>query len=153
MSTEVQFYHLLATPLERALPKLMEKALESGFRILILAESEEKTESLNRLLWTYNPNSFLPHGSGKDAHAERQPIYLTYKPENPNKADLLVVTDGSELDELSDFKRVLDIFDGADGDAVSAARKRWKAYKDAGHQLTYIKQTPKGGWQQMAEAA
>src|SRR5437870_3857428 len=74
--TKVQFYHLTATPLERALPKLLEKALAGGFRVLLVAESEERIEQLNQLLWTYDPGSFLAHGSRKDGHAEEQPILL-----------------------------------------------------------------------------
>jgi len=74
--TTIQFYHLTATPLERALPKLMEKAVAGGFKTLLLAESDERMEQLNQLLWTYDPGSFLPHGSMKDGHAEQQPILI-----------------------------------------------------------------------------
>ncbi len=74
--TAIQFYHLTATPLERALPKLLEKALAGGFRALLVAPSDERVEQLNQLLWTYDPNSFLPHGSVKDGHVDEQPILL-----------------------------------------------------------------------------
>ncbi len=74
--TAIQFYHLTATPLERALPKLLEKAYGGGFKILLVAESDERVEQLNHLLWTYAQLSFLPHGSAKDGNVEKQPILL-----------------------------------------------------------------------------
>ena len=41
---------------------------------------------------------------------------------------------------------VVDVFDGNDEEAVLSARKRWKAYKDQGHTVTYWKQTESGAW-------
>ena len=37
--TEINFYHLTFSPLERALPKLLERTLEGGKRALVLAAS------------------------------------------------------------------------------------------------------------------
>ena len=45
--TEVGFYHLTATPLERVLPKLLEKVLESGLRAVILAGSQARIDDLD----------------------------------------------------------------------------------------------------------
>lgn len=145
--TDIGFYHLVATPLEKALPKLLEKVLGSGARAVVMAGSTERVEALNGLLWTYAPNGFLPHGSAKDGNAERQPIWLTAKDENPNQATILVLTDGAMSDQLPSYTRCLDVFDGADDAAVAQARERWKLYKDAGHGLTYWQQTDSGGWE------
>ena len=63
---EIGFYHLLSTPLERALPRLLERARAQDLRIVIRAASAERVEHLNALLWTYNDTSFLAHGSARD---------------------------------------------------------------------------------------
>lgn len=143
----IDFYHLTATPLERALPKLLEKASGAGHRMVLMAPDEPRIQELNRLLWEYDPDSFLPHGSAEDGHAEGQPIYLTHREENPNASDLLVISGGMEPGNLSEYSRVLDMFNGHDDREVSAARKRWKRYQEAGHSLTYWKQKPNGGWE------
>src|SRR5579871_5220024 len=106
----VQFYHLTATPLERALPKLLEKAYAGGYRTLLLAGSEEQAERLNQLLWTYHPGSFLPHGSLKDGHSDRHPILITTKIENLNNANILAITDGTMPPQPQAFERILDMF-------------------------------------------
>ena len=148
--TEISFYHLERTPLEQALPRILDKALAAGLRTVVVAGSDERVASLNASLWTYNPNSFLAHGSAEDGPAADQPIYLTTEDENPNGAQVLALVDGVEISDLATFSRVLDLFDGHDADAVQAARKRWKSLKDAGHDLTYWQQTEQGGWSKKA---
>jgi DNA polymerase III subunit chi len=143
---EVGFYHLLSMPLERALPKLLERAWMQGHRILVRAGSAERVEHLNLLLWTYEEGSFLPHGSERDGSAAAQPIWLTYDDTNPNSASMLVLVDSVEADDLAAFARCADLFDGNDADAVEAARGRWRRAREAGHSLTFWQQTS-SGWE------
>ena len=150
--TDIGFYHLQRWPLERALPKLLEKVLENGMRAVVIAGSEERIEALDTALWTYQQDSFLPHGSVRDGNAEAQPVWLTVNDENPNGATYLVLTDGADSHQLASYARCAVMFDGADEEAVAAARKRWQDYKAAGHKLTYNQQTERGGWEKKAEA-
>ncbi|HXP30958.1 MAG TPA: DNA polymerase III subunit chi [Stellaceae bacterium] len=144
--SEVGFYHLKSWSLERALPRLLERALAEGHRVVVMAGSEERTESLDALLWTYNDESFLPHGSARDGNAARQPIWLTTADDNPNQASMLVLLDGTRSERLAEYRRVCDMFDGNDEEAVAAARGRWRAAKDSGHALVYWQQT-EAGWE------
>lgn len=148
--TEVRFYHLQRRTLEYALPKILEKVLERGWRAVVMAGSAERVDMLNQHLWTYDPASFLPHGSAADGFAEDQPVFLTWKDENPNNATVLVLADGVESNRVEAFELVCDIFDGNDADAVLAARRRWKRCKEAGHALTYWQQSERGGWEKKA---
>ncbi|MBT3306923.1 MAG: DNA polymerase III subunit chi [Alphaproteobacteria bacterium] len=148
--TEIAFYHLQSVPLEQALPKLLEKTLAAGKRALVMASTEERVESLNGHLWTYAPNSWLPHGSANDGDAEDQPVWLSSDDANPNGAEFLFLTDGATSDRVADFDRCFEIFDGRDAAVVDAARARWKAYADAGHDLTYWRQNEGGGWEKKA---
>lgn len=143
---EIHFYHLTSTPLERALPKLLEKAVQGGFKSIVLMDSEDKVEWMNNVLWTYDQNAFLPHGSAKDGNGELQPVYITASEENPNQANLLVITDGSELELDDSVKRVIDIFDGNDAGLATKAASRSKKYKEAGHIVEYRQQTAGGSW-------
>src|SRR5712692_8553828 len=120
---EIGFYHLQTTPLERALPRLLERARAQGYRIVVRAASSERIEHLNALLWTYDDASFLAHGSARDGNAASQPIWLTDGPENPNEASMLLLVDGVEAENLAGFARIADMFDGNDAAAVEAARE------------------------------
>lgn len=151
---DISFYHLTATPLERALPKLLERIVGGGSRALLVAGSEEELERLNHLLWTHEQESFLPHGSEKDGEPENQPILLVTpdffnRTPAPAAWDMLVSTSGYMPAAPEQFTRILDMFDGRDGKATEAARARWAAYKTAGHALAYQKQNEAGRWEKM----
>jgi DNA polymerase-3 subunit chi len=145
--TEIGFYHLTRTPLERALPQLLEKIHGSGARAIVMAGSSERVDALNAALWTYDQASFLPHGAARDGNAAAQPIWLTAEDENPNQSKFLVLTDGAASDHVGDYERCFEMFDGHDEQALAAARTSWKSYRDSGHELTYWQQTERGGWE------
>lgn len=146
--TQIGFYHLLKLPLDQALPKLLEKAVAAGHRVVVRAADAARVEHLNSWLWTYAEDSWLPHGAAEDGAAPLQPIWLTAVEENPNDAKVLVICDGAAPANLDGFDRCLDLFDGNDSDAVQAARQRWKAWKAAGHALVYYQQRNDGGWEE-----
>ena len=131
------------------MPRLLERALAQKLRILVRAGSAERVEHLNALLWTYDDASFLPHGSARDGNGADQPIWLTHRDDNPNGATMLVLTEGLEAEDIGDFARCADLFDGNDEAAVAAARDRWRRARDAGHALTYWQQTA-SGWERKA---
>jgi len=151
--TEVGFYHLTRSSLEEALPRLLEKAYAAGNRVLVRGTDNERLELLNRSLWTYGKDSFLPHGMKADGFVEQQPIYLTAEPGNPIGATVLALVDGAEAPDLATFARCLDLFDGGDPEAVARARVRWREAAAAGHSCTYWQQGERGGWSKAGQGA
>ncbi len=147
---EFRFYHLTRSPLDHALPQLLGKALEQGMRAVVMTVDADRVAFLNKHLWTFDPGSFLPHGAADDGNADRQPIWLTDQPENPNAADLLILTDGAEHPEPDSFGLCCIMFDGHNQSAVERARAAWRRFRDAGHALTYWQQGERGGWEKKA---
>lgn len=149
--SEIRFYHLTTQSLEQALPAILSKALSGGRRAVLRLANDNEVRHFNEHLWVYNPDSFIPHGSKEDGHEGAQPIYLTAKAENPNGADMLVLCNQQAVPEnIEDFSLCCDFINGQDGESVEAGRARWKAYKEAGHNLTYWQQNDAGGWEQKA---
>ena len=136
--SRVDFYHLQNQTLENVLPKLLEKAYETGKKVKIKVGNEERVEFINTFLWTFNDQSFIPHGSRKDGFGEMQPIWLSAGDDNPNGATMLFLVDGAkiDLDSLKQYERVFNIFDGNSETAVNAARTFWKELKGAGEETT-----------------
>lgn len=143
---DVRFYHLTRKSLDQALPELLEKTVERGWRAVVLAGSSERVEALAQQLWTFRADSFLPHGTAKDGNAAEQPVWLSDTDERPNQAEVLFLTDGASSEKLADYQRVCELFDGNDDNAVAEARKRWATYKDGDHELSYWQQGERG-WQ------
>ncbi len=144
--SEIAFYHVTRGTLEQVLPRLLEKVLESGRRAVVRCPTAERVEALDRVLWTYAPDSFLPHGTAADGFLDRQPIVLTEGTERPNGAEVLVLVEDAPEAGLEAFERVLVPFDGGDPSAVERARGRWRAWRAAGHRLVYWQQDEQGRW-------
>ncbi len=146
--TDYGFYHLTRTPLDQALPRLLGRVLAGGGRAMVRVPTPERLEALDASLWLSSDPDWLPHGTPRTGQAEYQPIWLTSEdagPEGaPNGARFLFLVDGAESGRLDLFDRVLDLFDGEDPEALSAARARWRAAKAAGHALTYWQQGTRG---------
>jgi DNA polymerase-3 subunit chi len=145
--SEVLFYQLDRKPLEAVLPELLEKCVERRWHTVVQLGSEERVAALDAHLWTYRDDGFLPHGTARDGHAERQPIYLTAGGDNPNHATVRFLADGVPLADPAPYDRLILIFDGHDEEALAAARQAWSAVRQAGHQATYWQQTERGGWE------
>ena len=144
----IDFYHLEKTSLDRVLPALLQKAYESGQRILIKTDLAERSDYLNTILWTYHPNSFLPHGVEKDGYATEQPIFITHKDNyNPNEATLCVLIDNVQVPLDDNFTRAFYFFDGRDAEALQKARAEWQRVSNAGADRFYWQQNEKGKWE------
>ena len=146
----VDFYHLQQSTLEQTLPVLVEKVYAAGKRLLIKTEMAEKADYINTLLWTYKPDSWLPHGSKADGFESEQPVLITVEDDNANKAKMIMLTDGGTIEEIQSFERCLNLFNGYDEAAVQKARALWKAVVDAGHEAYYWQQNDAGKWEMKA---
>jgi DNA polymerase-3 subunit chi len=146
--TEILFYHLQRHPLERVLPALVEKSLARGWRVVVQAASEERIEALDAHLWVFSDDSFLPHGTWREAEAAEQPVLLTVNDSNPNRAAVRFLLDGAPVPaDAGDYERIVLLIDGNDPDAVAAARERWSEGRAKGFEVTYWQADENGRWQ------
>jgi DNA polymerase-3 subunit chi len=145
--TEVWFYHLQGHSLEGVLPNLLERSLERGWRVVVQAASEERVEALDAHLWTFRDDSFLPHGTWREAEAAAQPVLLTVHEHNPNAANIRFLIESAEMpSDAAAYQRVVLIFDGDDDDAVARARQQWTEAKAAGQEVAYWQPDDQGRW-------
>lgn len=147
---EVMFYHLERQRLEDVLPVLLEKTLARGWRAVVEVPEGDRLDALDRHLWTFRDDSFLPHASEREDPGTRQPIWLTQGKSNPNGAQVRFLTHRADPDAVADYARVVLLFSADDPEAVAHARRHWKPLKAAGHTCTYWQQTAGGGWEQKA---
>jgi DNA polymerase-3 subunit chi len=148
--TPVFFYHLERQPLESVLPRMLVTSLDRGWRVVVQAGSEERAEALASLLWSFDDDSFLPHGTKADGYPDLQPVWLTALDENPNNANVRFYVDGAPVGEIENLVRAVILFDGNDAAAVQAARDGWKRFRSAGHEVSYWQQDEQGRWQNRA---
>jgi DNA polymerase-3 subunit chi len=145
---QVDFYHLTVTPLERALPQIAEKVVAGGGRLLIVSDDEVQRGAIDRLLWSYSPESFLPHGTGACEDDADQPVLIAADPAPANAAANIALIDGQWRDEALGFDRAFHFFDA---ERIPEARAAWKAVADRdGIERRYWKQNDAGRWEQAA---
>lgn len=140
---EIRFYHLQKTAEEFAVAQIATKALASGKRVFIRAADAVQAEVLNGALWTYRADSFVPHGTSKDGHASRQPVFIGADNEVPNDAKIFIMTSACVEEPMDGFDLRCEMLCEANKEP---ARARWRAYKEQGHTVTYWLETPEGGW-------
>ncbi|MBW9053078.1 DNA polymerase III subunit chi [Rhizobium mesosinicum] len=148
--TEILFYHLTESKLEDALPPLLDKSVERGWRVAVQMKDAERRDALDTHLWTYREDSFLPHGTDEGDFAGDQPVLLTISSDNSNAATVRFIIDGAEPPAIVDYERIVFMFDGYDQEQLEGARAQWKKLKGEGHNLTYWQQTSEGRWEKKA---
>ena len=146
---KVDFYHLTVTPLDRALPQIAEKVLSGGGRLLIVADGEAQRGALDRLLWTYSAESFLPHAQAGDTGDADQPVLIAATAADAgNGARNVALVDGLWRDAALGFDRAFHFFDD---DRIVEARSAWRALGDKTDvERRYWKQNDGGRWEQAA---
>ena len=144
----VDFYHLVATPLERVLPSIAERVLAGGDRLLVVSGAAAQRDALDRLLWTYAADSFLPHGQTGTGDDERHPVLLADAMQAANGARHVALVDGRWREEALSFDRAFHFFDD---EHIGAARAAWKELAALeGVERRYWKQNEAGRWEQAA---
>src|ERR1043165_6918020 len=145
--TQGLVYHPQGPPLARVLADLLGRSLERGWRVVVQASSEERIEALDSHLWTFREDSFLPHGTHREATAAVQPVLLTVKDDNPNAATVRFLIGGAAMPaDAKSYQRIVLMFDGTDDDAVADARSRWTAAKQEGFEVTHWQADEHGRW-------
>lgn len=144
---KVDFYHLTRSPLDRVLPRIAQRLHDDGERLLLLSDDADQRRHLDMLLWSYAPDSFLPHaeaGAGDDAC---QAVLIAPEPTDANAARNVAIVDGRWRDEALTFDRAFHFFGE---DHIAAARTAWKGLADReGIERRYWRQGD-GGWEQAA---
>lgn len=145
---QVDFYHLTQVPLERALPQIAEKVLGAGGRLVIVAEDAAQRAKLDQLLWSYAPESFLPHGHVGGEDDARQPVLIAEGTDAANGARNIALVDGIWRDEALGFDRAFHFFDE---DRIAEARAAWKGLAERTEVTrNYWKQNEAGRWEKAA---
>lgn len=129
----VDFYQLAGDgPLarERYACRLAEKALRNGFRPLLLARDEAHAAQLDDLLWSFAPESFLPHG--RDA---TEPVRVATREGGSAHAMLINLADRLPTADAP-CVRIAEIVP-ADPSARSAAREAYRTWQQRGWAVHY----------------
>lgn len=145
---ELRIYQLQTLNAEQALLPMLEKVLQRQQRAVIRVDTTERGETLSAYLWQAKPGNFIPHGTTKDGHASRQPIWITAEEENPNGADILFLIDGSKSQDYDQYSTCVALFQNTNLMARTQAVEMIENFRKRNYGITVFLQNEQNGWQQ-----
>ncbi len=109
---EVNIYRVLEGNLVATVVKLLEKAYSSGKRCVFYSPIAERVKVIDKSLWTFSTNVFIPHGDKTLGFCDEQPIYFTDSVENPNNSSILIAVDTFKYKGFAvDLEKVMFVFE------------------------------------------
>lgn len=115
--------------------ELAKKAHERGLPMLVLARDAGQAERLDDLLWSFEPDAFIPHQiAGIDDDAGDDEADVLIAPPEVDAPLRALVLNLRDAPVAGDFERVLEVVP-ADESARGPLRERWKHYKARGFAL------------------
>ena len=131
-------FYLIAKPRFAGQPLLLvcelcRKANDAGLATLVLARDSAQAEELDDLLWSFNPDAFIPHQIAGSDEDEEEALVLIAPPDQQAGLRPLVINlrDAAWMEPCD---RVLEVVPD-DPAAREPLRERWRQYKAAGYAL------------------
>lgn len=131
--TQVDFYILPeASPNTRPLfaCRLADKVYRLGHRVYLHVDSREQARALDDLLWTFDPDSFVPHALHPPPPEDASPVLIGHDLPPPGMAVLINLAAAAPA-FYRDFQRVAELVDQRP-EMLADGRVRFKFYKDQG---------------------
>jgi DNA polymerase III subunit chi len=132
-------FYLIDKPRFREQPLLLvcelaKRGFAANLPILVLARDAAQAEAIDDLLWSFDPDEYLPHQiAGMDEGDDETPILIaTPEMDVPARAMLINLRDAAPT---GSFERVLEVVP-ADPSARGPLRERWKHYQALGFDVT-----------------
>ena len=111
--------YCVSSDITRFTPRIINSVfMQYGRRLVILCASEEEVNTLDRALWTFSSDVFLPHGTMADEFAQEHPVLLGTGLDDRFSADTVVILDGVRFDNWTPAGRYVRITE-QDPQAVS----------------------------------
>jgi DNA polymerase-3 subunit chi len=116
--------------------RLVERIRANGARVLIHCPDPGQAQHLDRLLWTFREDGFLPHGRVGQTDPELTPVLISGDG-SPDAEDQVLINLSSEVPEF--FGRFERLCEPIDHDPATrlAGRERFRYYRDRGYPLEH----------------
>ena len=118
--------------------RLVERIRAQDLRVLVLCPDREEARHLDRLLWTFRQESFLPHGLVGNVDTELTPILISPDGASEYGCPVLLNLSRTLPAGLERFERLCDLVDN-DPAVRQAGRERFRAYRERGYEPDHHK--------------
>lgn len=133
--TRIDFYQVAGDQLAFTC-RLISKVYRLGHRIHVHATDAAEAERLDDQLWTFQPQSFVPHAL--QAASLQAPVSIGHEEEPAEHQEVLINLSGVVPGFFSRFDRVLEVVP-EDEASRDSARANYAFYRERGYSLNYHK--------------
>lgn len=115
--------------------RLAEKVWREGHQVFIYTENADQSAEMDKALWAFRPESFVPHEIMADSAAVIAPVLISHDNTPPPRLmDVLINLNSEQPIFFSQFERLAEIIDN-DEQIKQQGRQRYKFYQDRGYPL------------------
>ena len=131
--TQISFFHGARDRLQ-AIAAWLARAGSEGRQVLVYVPAGERSEQLDRLLWTHPATGFVPHCRTSDPMTAETPILLATELDNPPHDNCLLNLSNEVPPGFSRFQQLIEIISVEDEDRLPG-RERFRFYRERGYPL------------------
>ena len=134
--TRIDFYQLdpARHHFDQVVCQLCQKAYENKQHTLLLTENEQQSEILDKRLWTFSDDSFIPHDAG-EVDGLVTPILIHNNPQPGTDRQLLINLSAEVPAYFARFERVIEL---VTEENKARAREHYSYYNERGYPLKHI---------------
>jgi DNA polymerase-3 subunit chi len=133
LNPNIVFIVLSSAVKEKIVCDLAEKCFLSHKRVVILVKDENEAQQIDKLLWMWKQQSFVPHrySESLDESFAESVVITTQVNKNPD-FDILLTLHPVDWDILVKFGMVIDFAEKYDSHALQESRNRFRNFKEKG---------------------
>lgn len=114
--------------------RLTEKVSSLGHRILISVDSLDEANHIDQLLWSFKPESFIPHRLILDSSKPTLPVEITYDHTVGDHRDVLLNLGKGIPEFFGSFSRLSE-FVTEDNATKEWSREHYRFYRNQGYSI------------------
>ena len=135
--TRIDFYQIQTEePRLHFTCRLIDTIYRRGHQIYVHLGTTDECQSLDKLLWEFKEESFIPHAPKRAGQTAIAPVELGVGVDCADHHDVLINLSGEVPAFFSHFRRVGEVVPFAQAQR-KAARLNYKYYQDRGYPLKY----------------
>ena len=112
--------------------RLAEKAINQNHHVMIAVKNESQANEISEYLWSFKPESFLPHNLQEESVTA--PIVITWSQDHDSFHDVLINLSDDIPESFSRFQRVTEIV-VQQQECLKSTRAHYQFYRDRGYPL------------------
>lgn len=141
MSKNCYFFDTVENEKDKLIFELVYKIFKKNRRVVIYTNTEERANDLDRFLWIYKQEAFLPHKIFTYEEKEAiENIAIVTEELNPIEAKEIILDTPCSSNFASNFEVIFDFVDQSSEIRIKESRLRYKLFRDLGYSMHYQKQ-------------